>query len=232
MQEAPPDFKPNFSHDPNLDRLKIHPDALGKRLWNPDAGPVYWKMETDYPHIEGRKLERKAIKLAFLQASLLTSLRIREKRRGTADAEIIINWFDDKAEPIFKTSPGYLAFAYGPGEGIGGDITMNASKIWTLHGKPITAIEAFERGMIEGFSNPNNMLKTWDSQHTLTHEGEHTLGCPHLPGCPKCVIYPWYNRQRILQNGDKNQLWEFYEKSSYWRRAQLFLLARVLPGVI
>ena len=230
--EAPEELKPNFSHDPNLDRLKRNDDALGNRVWNPDVGPVYWKLETDYPHIEGRKLEEKAVKKMFIQPSLLTNLVIRQKRRSLSDAEIIINFFDSKAEPIFKNNPGYLAFAYGPGTGIGGDITFNADQIWTLHGKPITAIEAFERGIIEGFTDPTNKLRTFDIQHTGTHEGLHALGCPHLPNCSGCVMFPFYNAQRLLQAGDKTLLWSFYEKSSYADRLRYFFLSRVLPGVM
>lgn len=231
IQEAPKELKPNFSHA-DSDRTIPAEDALGRRIWNPDAGPVYWKLETDYPYIEGRKLEIKAIKKMFIQPSLLTELVIRQKKRSTADAEIVINFFDSKTEPIFKTNPNYLAFAYGPGPGIGGDITFNADRIWTLQGKPITAIEAFEAGIITGYSNANNRLRTWDVQHTGTHEGLHTLGCNHLPGCKECVIYPYYNRQRLLQKGDKDLLWSFYEKSSYAARLKYLFLSKVLPGVI
>ncbi len=109
--EAPKNLEPYFSHDPNLERTIPSADSISRRIWNPDVGPVYWKLQTDYPHIEGRKLEEKAAKKMFLQPSLLTELVIRQKRRSTSDAEIVINFFDSKAEPVFKDNPSYLAFA-------------------------------------------------------------------------------------------------------------------------
>lgn len=231
--EAPTNLKPSFSHFSEIThKTKPHDDALGKRIWD-DSETVYWKMETDYPYIEGRKLEEKAIKLAFLEASFETPLVIRQRKRSTADAQIIINWFGSKDEPFFKDRGSTLAFGYGPSRGIGGDITMNADKPWGLMDEIINGEQFSER--FERETNPNNKYRVYDSQHTLKHEGGHAIGMNHLTDTSlklSTVMYPFYNGLRKFGEADLAYLHLLYGKANINHRIKEILLARIGRGVM
>ena len=221
---------PHFSIEPRhvtAPRLiKTEEDAISPFIWNKDFGAVTWKLESDSADFENRKDQIKLFRRIFFQASIETPLIIHEKRRGTAEAEIIITFQGSKDNTFFKNRPSVLAYAYGASLGIGGDITFNDDHIWTLDGKPITAMEAWERGLIVGFDNADNLIKTYDAQHTGTHEGGHSLSMDHLPNCNGCVMFPYYNAQRRFQPNDLAYLYRLYGKSSVSHRIKAHLYRR------
>ena len=220
------DTIPHFSHD---SLFVVNPDSISNKVWNPDAGPLYWKLDSDTPDIEGIELEIKLFKRVFLQIGMQTDLVIRRRRRQTADAQMVIGFTSE--DPFFKNRPSVLAYAYGPAEGIGSDITFNDNHIWTLDGKPITAKEAYEKGLIEGFSNPDNKLRTYDAQHTGLHEGGHAVGMEHIPrSVGTAVLNPMYNGLRRFSNLDLKLLWQLNGKASVSHRIIEMLLARIGAG--
>jgi hypothetical protein len=223
---------PNFSLEPRfvqgenrLTRID-DPDAISPFIWNVDFGKVTWQLETDSSDFENRKDQIKLFKRVFFQASLETDLVINQKRRGSADADIRITFQGAKDNKYFKDRRSVLAYAYGASTGIGGDITFNDDHIWTLDGKPITAMSAWEKGLIEGFDNPENLIRTYDAQHTGTHEGGHALSMAHTPDCKHCVMFPYYNKQRKFQSNDLAILHRFYGKAGVSSRIKAHLYNR------
>jgi len=212
---------PHFSHDSNF---VVNPDSLTGKVWDADSGPLYWKLDTDTPDILGINQELELFKRVFLQIGMETPLVIRRRRRQTADAAIVVTFTHE--DPFFKERPSVLAYAYGPANGIGGDITFNDNHIWTLDGDPITAYDAYEKGLIEGFDNPTNKLRTYDAQHTGTHEGGHAVGMPHIPEDPNAMLYPYYNGQRIFQQKDLALLHKLYGSSNLNHKIKEYLLTK------
>ena len=204
----------------------VNIDALGSRTWKGDE-PIYWNLESDYEHLSTKQLED-ICKAAFLEPSFETPLIIR--RRKTADVQLKINWLGKKDERFF-TSPSILAFAYGPAGGIGGDITMNADALWLLDKEALTAQDAYDRGLIEGFSNPTNIIKFYDPVHTMKHEGGHALGMKHITDSARrldTVMYPYYNGLRMFGDADLEYLIRLYGSSSIPHWFKEWIRARIL----
>jgi len=218
---SPEGEMPFFSHD---SLFVVNPDSLSGKVWDADSGPLYWKLDTDTPDIGGILLEIELFKRVFLQIGMETPLVIRRRRRITADAAIVVTFTHE--DTFFKNRPSVLAYAYGPADGIGGDITFNDNHIWTLDGMPITALEAWEKGLIEGFDNPTNKLKTYDAQHTGTHEAGHAVGMPHIQEDPNAMLYPYYNEQRIFQPKDLALLHKLYGSSNINHKIKEYLLTK------
>lgn len=201
-----------------------HPEALNTLIWD-SSEVVYWQLDSQYAHLT-EKEHIDLIRLAFLETSLLTPLKIRQKRRQTGDAHIKINWIGAKDEKFFKDRPSVLAFAYGPESGIGGDITMNTDHIWYLGKNKLTMQEAFESGYIDESKfdreHPNNILRSFDPLHTMKHEGGgHSCGMKHLENVnlkSTAIMYPFYNGQRVFSDADKDYLFRLYGKSNVWTR--------------
>ena len=201
-------------------------DSISKRIYEGEF--VTWKLETDTPDIEGRLNEQKMIKLVMLQIGILIPLKVRQVRRSQQEAEIVITFAQDI--PFFIKRPSVLAFAYGPADGIGGDITFNDKYIWSLDVKPLSPEEAISRGFIEN-ADPRSTIRTWDVHHTMLHEALHAFGLPHLENQGN-VMNPYYNGERIMQTDDVNYIQLLYGKSSighrYWER----ILSRFGRGVM
>jgi len=187
-------------------------DALNGRIWKGDE-PVYWNLESDYEHLSTKQLEN-ICKAAFLEPSFKTPLIIR--RRKTADVQLKINWLGKKDEKFF-TSPSILAFAYGPAGGLGGDITMNADALWLLRKTPLTAKEAKEKGYIDNFQFPDNLIRFYDPVHTMKHEGGHAIGMEHITDNARrldTVMFPFYNGLHIFGEADLEYLTRLYGSAS------------------
>jgi len=208
---------------------KPNTNALNNKIWD-DKEIIYWRRDSSYPWIDDKTMD-KLIKLAFLESSVETPLVIRQKKRDTADAQIIINWLGMKDEPYFK-SASTLAYGYGPGPGLGGNITMNADDLWLLRKTPLTAVEAFNLGYIADYdrSYPNNQIKFYDPLHTLKHEGGHAIGMRHIDTLIEkltAIMYPYYNGLRKFGAADLGYLTSLYGKASVNHRIKEELVNRI-----
>jgi hypothetical protein len=205
---------------PNLVKAKIdegtmpNTNALGQRIWKTKT--IYWKRESSYPWIDDETID-KMIKAAFLESSMHTPLIIQQRNRKMSDAHIVINWLGKKDEPYF-TSQSTLAFGYGPGSGIGGNVTMNADVLWLLRKTPLLAKEAKELGYIENYADPSNVIKYYDPLHTMKHEaGGHALGMNHVTDLNQkltAIMYPYYNGLRKFGKADIDYIISLYGKAS------------------
>ncbi len=219
---------PQLSTHPT--NLKNESRSLSKKIWANDV--ITWKLETDTTSIEGRKIEQEVFKLAFLQIGLYIPNRIVQLNKQTADADIRINF--SKTDSFWTSHPSTLAFAYPPADGIGGDITFNTKNyIWTPDGKPMSVTKALDLGLISGFQNSNNKLKTFDVQHTACHEGLHAMGVPHIEksACDGAVMNPYYNGQRIMLQCEIDYLQGMYGKKQPNATQLQNLRKRIQAGV-
>lgn len=216
----------SISTKPISEKVKFVPNALGGRIWADTE--IYWKRESSYPWIEDKLLDE-LTKAALLEASILTPLKIKQRNRKMSDAQIIINWLGKKDEPYF-TSPSILALGWGPGFGLGGNITMNADVLWLLRKTPLYAKEAKELGYIENFVDPKNKVKFYDPVHTKKHEGGHALGMNHITDlrfAKTDIMYPIYNGVRKFGAQDISYLQELYGKASVNKRIMDTLTTRI-----
>ncbi|UVF62420.1 matrixin family metalloprotease [Nitrososphaeria virus YSH_922147] len=182
-------------------------NALNGATWASDI--IYWRRDSSYKWIDDKTMD-KMIASAFLEASMQTRLKIRKTNHG--DAQIIINFLGKRDEPYF-TSQSILAFAFGPGQGMGGNITMNSDNLWLLRKEPLKALEAKRLGYIDNFQFPDNEIRFYDPLHTLKHEGGHALGLNHITDlnmARKSVMYPYYNGLRTFGEADLAYLQRLY----------------------
>ena len=110
---------PSFSIKRNLAFLQDAPrliktteHAISNYIWNKDFGAVTWRLESDSPDFGNRKDQINLFKRVFFQASIETPLVIHQKRRGTAEADIVITFQGAKDDRFFKNRPSVLAYAY------------------------------------------------------------------------------------------------------------------------
>jgi len=202
-------------------------NALNNRIWDASE-TVYWQLDSEYEFLT-KQQQIDMIKAAFLETSLLTPLKIQEKRKQTGDAHIKINWLGAKDEKYFRDRSSVLAFAYGPQVGIGGDVTMNSDHVWRLDKTPITVKDAFDLGLIKDYdrAHPDNILKTFDPLHTMKHEGGgHSCGMRHLEDAnlkDSAIMYPYYNGKRVFSKADRDYLFELYGESNIASRVSRFI---------
>jgi len=209
--------------------------ALNNQVWD-DSEIIYWTMETDYPHIEGRKFEEEMVKLALLESSMETPLVIRKRNRKSADSQLKINWLGKKDERYF-TSESTLAFAYGPGRGLGGNCTMNADVAWGMKDEVIPGLEFEERfDRRVQYHDAIKRYKVYDALHTLKHElGGHAMGMRHIEGAENAktsIMYPYYNGKRRFGPADLKYLHELYGKASINHKIKEMLLLRIFKGIV
>lgn len=192
------------------ERTKPNMNALGGRIW--DEETLYWKTSTHYQWLTDKQIES-IIKLAFLEPSIFTPLKIQKKNRKMSDAQLTLDWLTKKDDKYF-TSDSTLAYCYGPGSGLGGNCVMNADVLWLLRDMPLTAFEAKQKGYIENYADPNNKIKYYDPLHTTKHElGGHGLGMNHLTlqkYASTEIMYPFYNGLRKFGSADLDYLKSLY----------------------
>jgi len=180
---------------------------------------VTWKIEKTSDDFNKMYDVRRIFALAFMAWRIrIKDIKFRSIRRGTATADIPITFLPRKDDALFKERPGVLAYAYFPTPTslIGGDMTYNDDYIWTADGKPVNAHR------IDPLHYPADtkvMIKTYNLQHTGTHELGHALGLRHAESCAECIMHPFYNSQVEPQPNDVQRIQGFYGKrnlSAYW----------------
>lgn len=197
--------------------IRPHPEALAGHVWAHKK--VTWRLEDyDCPYF-GRRTARRLTIAAMMEASFLTALTIRESRRARAPADMLIRWVYPKDSAYLRRNPSALAFAYGPGSGIGGDITFNCSYAWWL-GR-MTPEERRE------FNVPPTS-KEYDPVSTMKHEAGHALGMRHLSQDRDAIMYPYYNGGRVFNASDRDYLLRLYESGGRGKRVMDWVRRRTL----
>lgn len=218
-------------NDPTTHATKPNNKALNNQVWDENE-ILYWKRESSYEHIDDKTMD-KLIKASLLESGYETPLVIRQRKKQTADAQIIINFLGAKDERYFKNRASVLAFAYGPGRGLGGDCTMNSDHLWLLRKKPLTVVEAFEKGYIENYNHkfPKATIKFYDPLHTFKHEiGGHAVGVNHIEDILQqfeSIMFPYYNGLRKFGKADLKYLHDLYGNSNINHKIKEVLLNRI-----
>ncbi len=192
------------------------------------SGPITWKLVSDTNDIEGTEKEERMIDYAMYAWAYEANISIR-RARPNETPDIKISFKNKDNEKMFKNRPSTLAFAYFPGQtGVEGIVVFNDEYLWTVNGKPINA-EAYKK--ITGREViPGSTYKTFDFQHTITHELGHTLGLKHEANFSDHVMWPYYNKQRVPQKNDLKRMQDKYgfKKINPWLR--LFIKIRLAAG--
>ena len=212
-------------------KLFDHPDSISRKIWADKT--ITWQLLSDTPSIPGRNIEIEIFKKVFLQIGMYIPNRIIQLNKSTADADIRINFSKD--DPFWTERPSTLAYAYGPQVGIGGDVTFNTKNyVWTEDGAPMNVVKAYDLGLIAGYSNPNNTIKTYKTPHTGVHEVEHAMGCPHIAkeDCPGAVINPIYNGNIFMQQCEIAVLQKFYGKVNLSQQQIADMKARIEKPIV
>ena len=161
---------------------------------------------------------RKALNLAMTSWDIEIPIKLKYTNK-TGD----INLEFSVSDKYFTDSPGVLAYAYFPDSGaLSGKIVFNDNYLWSIDGKPITALEYTKRTGKQ-VSNMNNMFATYNITHTLIHEIGHSLGLIHS-NFKNDVMYPFYNGVTILSDNDIIRITNKYGKSSPPKRLKEWLL--------
>lgn len=220
----PREFSAAITH-----KTKPNMNALNNQIWDKDE-IIYWKQDSFYEFLPKEK-QIALTKLAFLESSYETPLVVRQRNKSTADAQLVVNWLTEKDEPFFKGRGSVLAFAWGPDDGLGGDITMNAAQPWWF-GK-LTLKQAYDLGMISGYAAGTGHLamKTFDPLHTMKHEGGgHALGMRHLEDqmhATSAIMFPYYNGLRKFGQADLTYLHSLYGSASLSNKVKSLFLDRI-----
>jgi hypothetical protein len=142
---------------------------------------IYYDVIANCRTLPLRKV-RKALNYAMTSWDIEIDVTFKPKwydRKGN-DTHITVDFKSSEEDDLFKERPGVLAYAYFPSQGnVDGVMVFNDDYIWSMDGKSITTREAFENGWIDGFDNPDNLLKTYNIIHVLMHELGHSLGLRH-----------------------------------------------------
>ena len=193
---------------------------INEKDWKWTAGEtVTWKIETISDDFNNMYDMQRIFALAFMAWRIhIKDIKFRRVRRRTATADIPINFVPKDMDALFKSRPGVLAYAYfpTPTSPIGGDMTYNDDYIWTADGEPVNAHK------VDPLHYPIDtkvMLRTYNLQHTGTHELGHALGLRHAENCATCIMNAFYNGEVAPQPNDVERIQGFYGKrnlSAYW----------------
>lgn len=162
-----------------------------KHKW--DKHTVTYALQKDTEDIDGRRIEERAVNLAFLTWNIEIPLKLKSVR-GRKTPDIYINFVHAKNDAYLKNKKNVLAYAYFPKTSKQGKIVFNEDYLWTVNGR----------------NNSYNMV------HVLIHELGHSLGLTHDVHDRKSVMWWQYNGQMNLSSYDINRITEKYGRRK-WR---------------
>ena len=161
-----------------------------KHKW--DKQTVTYALQKDTEDIEGRRIEERAVNLAFLTWNIEIPLKLKSVR-GRKTPDIYINFVHAKNDAYLKNKKNVLAYAYFPKTSKQGKIVVNEDYLWTVNGR----------------NNSYNMV------HVLIHELGHSLGLTHDVSDRNSVMWYQYNGRMNLTKYDINRICEKYGRRKF-----------------
>lgn len=161
-----------------------------KHKW--DKQTVTYALQKDTEDIEGRRIEERAVNLAFLTWNIEIPLKLKSVR-GRKTPDIYINFVHAKNDAYLKNKKNVLAYAYFPKTSKQGKIVFNEDYLWTVNGR----------------NNSYNMV------HVLIHELGHSLGLTHDVSDRNSVMWYQYNGRMNLTKYDINRICEKYGRRKF-----------------
>jgi len=162
-----------------------------KHKW--DKHTVTYALQKDTEDIDGRRIEERAVNLAFLTWNIEIPLKLKSVR-GRKTPDIYINFVHAKNDAYLKNKKNVLAYAYFPKTSKQGKIVFNEDYLWSINGR----------------NNSYNMV------HVLIHELGHSLGLTHDVSDRNSVMWYQYNGRMNLTKYDINRITEKYGRR-HWR---------------
>ena len=161
-----------------------------KHKW--DKQTVTYALQKDTEDIEGRRIEERAVNLAFLTWNIEIPLKLKSVR-GRKTPDIYINFVHAKNDAYLKNKKNVLAYAYFPKTSKQGKIVFNEDYLWSINGR----------------NNSYNMV------HVLIHELGHSLGLTHDVSDRNSVMWYQYNGRMNLTKYDINRICEKYGRRKF-----------------
>ncbi len=151
-----------------------------------DEWPSVWSENTLYYNILDRCRTmnfydlRRALNTAMTTWDFEVAVHFKPSWAYNEPADLKIFFKSSEEDELFNRKPSVLAYAYFPGQGnLDGIIVFNDDYIWTLNGKSIKAKDAYDKGWIDKFVDPDNQIRTYNLIQVLMHELGHSLGLKH-----------------------------------------------------
>ena len=157
-----------------------------------DKQAVTYALQKDTEDIEGRRIEERAVNLAFLTWNIEIPLKLKSVR-GRKTPDIYINFVHAKNDAYLKNKKNVLAYAYFPKTSKQGKIVFNEDYLWSINGR----------------NNSYNMV------HVLIHELGHSLGLTHDVSDRNSVMWYQYNGRMNLTKYDINRICEKYGRRKF-----------------
>ena len=179
-----------------------------KHKWNKQT--VTYALQKDTEDIEGRRIEERAVNLAFLTWNIEIPLKLKSVR-GRKTPDIYINFVHAKNDAYLKNKKNVLAYAYFPKTSKQGKIVFNEDYLWTVNGKPILAWKVDSRYD----KSSRTKLRSYNMVHVLIHELGHSLGLTHDVSDKRSVMWWQYNGQMNLSVYDINRICEKYGRRKW-----------------